>query len=153
MFIFDYFRAFLVFNTKNWPFLGIINMVYTLYLDKEKELCLMYVSSESSCDKLSKIYKSINKNYRKTPLLVPLIGSFSNAYIFVFYGPIIQCKTGFNTGINLKFFNTFWFTLQIDPMQSYLNLKIGLPPVLKAGSSGKSKKRPFLNFFLHVSFL
>jgi hypothetical protein len=39
MFIFDFFRAFLVFNTKKWPFLG-INMVYTLYLDKEKELCL-----------------------------------------------------------------------------------------------------------------
>jgi hypothetical protein len=27
--------------------------------------------------------------------------------------------------------------LQVDPKQSYLNLKIGLPPVLKAGSSGK----------------
>ena len=27
--------------------------------------------------------------------------------------------------------------LQVDPIQSYLNLKIGLPPVLKAGSSGK----------------
>jgi hypothetical protein len=39
MFIFDYFRAFLVINTKKWPFLG-INMVYTLYLDKEQELCL-----------------------------------------------------------------------------------------------------------------
>ncbi len=39
MLIFDYFRAFLVFNTKKWPFLG-NNMVYTLYLDKEKELCL-----------------------------------------------------------------------------------------------------------------
>ena len=26
--------------------------------------------------------------------------------------------------------------LQVDPIQSYLNLKIGLPPVLKAGSSG-----------------
>jgi len=25
---------------------------------------------------------------------------------------------------------------QVDPIQSYLNLKIGLPPVLKAGSSG-----------------
>jgi hypothetical protein len=31
----------------------------------------------------------------------------------------------------------FWFMLQVDPIQSYLNLKIGLPPVLKAGSSGK----------------
>ena len=39
MFIFDYFRAFLVFNTKKWPFLG-INMFYTLYLNKEQELCL-----------------------------------------------------------------------------------------------------------------
>ena len=29
--------------------------------------------------------------------------------------------------------------LQVDPIQSYLNLKIGLPPVLKAGSSGKRK--------------
>jgi hypothetical protein len=26
--------------------------------------------------------------------------------------------------------------LQVDPIQSNLNLKIGLPPVLKAGSSG-----------------
>ena len=26
--------------------------------------------------------------------------------------------------------------VQVDPIQSYLNLKIGLPPVLKAGSSG-----------------
>ncbi len=26
--------------------------------------------------------------------------------------------------------------LQVDPIQSFLNLKIGLPPVLKAGSSG-----------------
>ena len=32
MFIFEYFRAFLVFNIKNWPFLG-INIVYTLYLN------------------------------------------------------------------------------------------------------------------------
>ena len=39
MFIFDYFRAFFMFNTKKWPFLG-IKMVYTLYLDKEQELCL-----------------------------------------------------------------------------------------------------------------
>jgi hypothetical protein len=31
----------------------------------------------------------------------------------------------------------FWFMLQVDTIQSYLNLKIGLPPVLKAGSSGK----------------
>jgi hypothetical protein len=37
--ILDFFRAFLVFNTKKWPFL-IINMVNTLYLDKEQELCL-----------------------------------------------------------------------------------------------------------------
>jgi hypothetical protein len=36
----------------------------------------------------------------------------------------------------LKFLNIFWFMLQVDPIQSYLNLKIGLPPVLKAGSSG-----------------
>ena len=28
--------------------------------------------------------------------------------------------------------------LQVDPIQSYLNLKIGLPPVLKAGSSGNT---------------
>jgi hypothetical protein len=40
MLIFDYFRAFLVFNTKKWPFLG-INIVYTLYLNKEQELCLV----------------------------------------------------------------------------------------------------------------
>ncbi len=30
----------------------------------------------------------------------------------------------------------FWFMLQVDPIKSYLNLKTGLPPVLKAGSSG-----------------
>ncbi len=35
--------------------------------------------------------------------------------------------------------NMFWFMLQNDPIQSYLNLKIGLPPVLKAGSSGSSE--------------
>ena len=39
IFSFDHFRAFLVFYTKKCPFL-VINMVYTLYLDKEKELCL-----------------------------------------------------------------------------------------------------------------
>jgi hypothetical protein len=31
--------------------------------------------------------------------------------------------------------------LQVDPIQSYLNLKIGLPPVLKAGSSGRSQMK------------
>jgi hypothetical protein len=36
----------------------------------------------------------------------------------------------------LKFLNMFWFMEQVDPVQSYLNLKSGLPPVLKAGSSG-----------------
>jgi hypothetical protein len=36
----------------------------------------------------------------------------------------------------------FRFMLQVDPIQSYLNLKIGLPSVLKAGSSG------ILNLFL-----
>jgi len=30
----------------------------------------------------------------------------------------------------------FWFFLQVGPIKSYLNLKIGLPPALKAGSSG-----------------
>jgi hypothetical protein len=35
----------------------------------------------------------------------------------------------------------FWFMLQVDPIQSYLNLKIGLPPVLKAGSSGNLLKK------------
>jgi len=30
----------------------------------------------------------------------------------------------------------FWFMLQVDTIQRFLNLKIGLPPVLKAGSSG-----------------
>jgi hypothetical protein len=39
IFIFDYFRAFLVIDTKKWSFSG-INMLYTLYLDKEHELCL-----------------------------------------------------------------------------------------------------------------
>jgi hypothetical protein len=28
--------------------------------------------------------------------------------------------------------------LQVDPIPNYLDLKIGLPPLLKAGSSGKS---------------
>jgi hypothetical protein len=43
--------------------------------------------------------------------------------------------------------------VQVDPIQSYLNLKIGLPPVLKAGSSGKFKKiqvsllKKVLNFY------
>ncbi len=31
----------------------------------------------------------------------------------------------------------FWFMLQVDPNQSYLNLKID-PPVPKAGSSGNA---------------
>jgi hypothetical protein len=35
--------------------------------------------------------------------------------------------------------------LQVDPIQSYLNLKIGLPPVLKAGSSGKYQIRSLRN--------
>jgi len=30
----------------------------------------------------------------------------------------------------------FWSMVQVDPIKRYLNLKIGLPPVLKAGSSG-----------------
>ena len=34
--------------------------------------------------------------------------------------------------------------LQVDPNQSYLNLKIGLLPVLKAGSSGRIKYIKFL---------
>ena len=41
---------------------------------------------------------------------------------------------------DLKWDNVvFWFMLQVGPIQSYLNLKIGLPPVLKAVSSGISK--------------
>ena len=36
----------------------------------------------------------------------------------------------------------FWFLLQVDPIQSYLNLKIGLPPVLKAGSSHRKNMFP-----------
>ena len=63
MFIFDYLRAFLVFNTKNWPFLG-INMVFTLYLDKEKELCLD-VCLKALVIRFSKIYKSIQKTKSK----------------------------------------------------------------------------------------
>ena len=48
--------------------------------------------------------------------------------------------------------------LQNDLIQSYLELKIGLPPVLKAGSSGKYNFRrktedtEFLKLFL-ISFL
>jgi len=37
--------------------------------------------------------------------------------------------------------------LQVDPIQSYLNLKIGLPPVLKAGSSGNSLMKPQQRIF------
>ena len=37
--------------------------------------------------------------------------------------------------IKLKSLNIFWFMVHVDQIQSYLNLKIGLPPVLKAGSS------------------
>ncbi len=33
--------------------------------------------------------------------------------------------------------------LQVDPIQNYLNLQIGLPPVLKAGSSGIDLKTYF----------
>jgi hypothetical protein len=59
MFIFDYFRAFLVINTQKWPFLGII-MVYTRQrtgimlrsLFRWKALVMSF----------SKIYKSIYKN-------------------------------------------------------------------------------------------
>jgi len=32
----------------------------------------------------------------------------------------------------LKFLSLFWFIVQGDPLQSYLVLKIGLPPVPKA---------------------
>jgi hypothetical protein len=34
----------------------------------------------------------------------------------------------------------FWLMLQVDSIQSFLNLKIGLPPVLKAGSFGNEIK-------------
>jgi len=30
----------------------------------------------------------------------------------------------------------FWFMLQVDPIQIYLQLKIGLPPILRVESSG-----------------
>jgi len=36
--------------------------------------------------------------------------------------------------------------LQFDPIQSYLNLKIGQPPVLKAGSFGILENQPDFKF-------
>ncbi len=64
MFSFGHFRALLVFNTKKWPFLG-INMVYTLYLDKEKELCL-----DACFDAFQKyINKFIKTKSKKRPFL------------------------------------------------------------------------------------
>jgi len=44
--------------------------------------------------------------------------------------------------------------VQVDPLQSYLNLKIGLPPVLKAGSSGRSMQLEaiFLKAFINFHF-
>jgi hypothetical protein len=38
--------------------------------------------------------------------------------------------------------------LQVDPIQSYLNLKMGLPPVLKAGSSVKLRENIKEKLFL-----
>ncbi len=35
----------------------------------------------------------------------------------------------------MEIFNLFKILLYVDPTKSYLNLKIGLPPVPKAGSS------------------
>ena len=42
--------------------------------------------------------------------------------------------------------------LQVDPIQSYLNLKIGLHPVLKAGSSAIMLKNliPYLIYVLKI---
>ena len=40
----------------------------------------------------------------------------------------------------MEIFNLFMILLKVDPIQSYLLLKMGLPPVLKAGSSGIRKK-------------
>ncbi len=45
----------------------------------------------------------------------------------------------FVTPRQLRYFRCiFWFMQQVDPIQSYLNLKIGLPPLLKAGFSSKT---------------
>ncbi len=53
----------------------------------------------------------------------------------------------------LKFLNMFWFMLKVDPIQSYLNLKIGLPPVLKAGSSGMCEEKFKKGLFLDLVFI
>ena len=38
----------------------------------------------------------------------------------------------------MEIFNLFRILLYVGPTQSYMHLKMGLPPVLNAGSSGKS---------------
>jgi hypothetical protein len=45
----------------------------------------------------------------------------------------------------------FWFMLQVDPIQSFLHLKIGLPlPVLKAESSGSTNFEIKLEIFKEI---
>jgi hypothetical protein len=40
----------------------------------------------------------------------------------------------------MEIFNLFRILIYVDSIQSYLHLKMGLPPVLKAVSSGTLKK-------------
>ena len=56
----------------------------------------------------------------------------------------------------MEIFNFLGFC--VGPIQSYLHLKMGLPPVLKAGSSGKQKlvnfkiKKKLKNLNIQSSF-
>ena len=43
--------------------------------------------------------------------------------------------------------------LQVDPIQSYMRLKIGLPPVLKAGSSGTSFSHDTVYTIIYTNIL
>jgi hypothetical protein len=43
----------------------------------------------------------------------------------------------------MQFLKLYLFLLQVDPIQSSLNLKIGLPPVLKARLTGQTKLKWF----------
>ncbi len=73
---------------------------------------------------------------RKTPLLVSGVGQFSNANNFLFESLIVKYKIAYKKGLN-EVLITPMVLLKVGQMQSYLHFKINLPPVLKAGSSGK----------------
>ncbi len=63
--------------------------------------------------------------------------NFLNANILKFWSSIFLYQTGFNLGLVgvLKFV--------LDSLRSYFNLKISLPPVIKAESSGILKQKQF----------